>query len=110
MQLARIYDDPPGPRYLIDRLWPRGVSKERAQLEGWLKDIAPSDALRRAYHAGEVDHPTFSQLYLDELANQTAPSLPGDAVLVTAAKELEASHGPILLKWLQGDPPRPKRT
>lgn len=101
MQIARIYDDPPGPRYLIDRLWPRGVSKERANLAGWLKDCTPSDALRKAFHSGEIDFPRFFALYESELAQADRPEVPGDAVLVTAAKDPEHSHAPILLAWLQ---------
>lgn len=104
MRLERIYDDPAGPRFLIDRLWPRGVSKERAQLAGWLKDLAPSDALRRAYHGGEVNAATFSKLYQAELAEHPKPSLPSDATLVTAAKEPNAGHGPVLMHWLKAKP------
>lgn len=41
------YEQSDGPRFLVDRLWPRGLKKENLQLDGWLKDVAPSDALRR---------------------------------------------------------------
>ncbi|HTZ96136.1 MAG TPA: DUF488 family protein [Terriglobales bacterium] len=51
----RIYEpaDPTdGIRVLVDRLWPRGLSKDRAAVESWLRDLAPSDALRKWFHAG----------------------------------------------------------
>jgi len=52
IQVRRIYDEPrecDGTRLLVDRLWPRGVSKERARLESWIKEIAPSTELRKRY-------------------------------------------------------------
>lgn len=52
IRMKRIYDEPEpedGTRVLIDRLWPRGISKEEAQLDAWLKSVAPSDSLRRWY-------------------------------------------------------------
>lgn len=101
MQIARIYDDPPGPRYLIDRLWPRGVSKERANLAGWLKDWTPSDGLRKGVHAGDISWDLFRTLYLEELQGLEKPDLPSDAVLVTAAKNPQESHCPVFLEWLQ---------
>jgi uncharacterized protein YeaO (DUF488 family) len=56
-----------GARVLVDRLWPRGVSKERAQVDEWLRDLAPSDALRRWYHARPDHWLTFRKKYLKEL-------------------------------------------
>lgn len=56
-----------GYRVLVDRLWPRGVSKEAAQLDDWLKDIAPSDELRRDFHQGTMKWDTFRRHYLTEL-------------------------------------------
>lgn len=61
IEVKRIYEPAEasdGTRFLVDRLWPRGVSKERADLTAWLKAIAPSDDLRRRYHgetAGSVE-------------------------------------------------------
>lgn len=98
--VARIYDDPEGHRILIDRLWPRGVAKEAAPWDGWWKDLAPSHELRKAYHAGELDHEAFAGAYREELAEKERPSVPSDAVLVTAAKDVEHSHAPVLAAWL----------
>jgi len=57
-----------GARVLVDRLWPRGLSKERAQVEEWLRELAPSDELRRWYHARPDHWLTFRQKYLKELS------------------------------------------
>lgn len=78
--IKRVYeaaepDD--GFRVLIDRLWPRGVSKERARLDLWDKDVAPSTELRRAWHSdpeerSEASFAHFSQAYRDELLQSPA--------------------------------------
>jgi len=57
-----------GARVLVDRLWPRGLSKERAQVDEWLRDLAPSDALRRWYHARPDHWLMFRKKYFKELA------------------------------------------
>jgi len=57
-----------GARVLVDRLWPRGLSKERAQVEEWLRELAPSDELRRWYHARPDHWLTFRKKYLKELS------------------------------------------
>ncbi len=56
-----------GARVLVDRLWPRGLSKERAKVDEWLRDLAPSDDLRRWYHARPDHWLTFRKKYLKEL-------------------------------------------
>jgi len=68
--LKRIYepaakDD--GLRILVDRLWPRGISKERARLDAWVKDLAPSDALRHWYGHDPARWPEFKARYFAEL-------------------------------------------
>ena len=53
LQLKRVYEEPSpqdGFRVLVERLWPRGLGKERAQLDPWLKDVAPSTELRKWFH------------------------------------------------------------
>lgn len=59
-----------GFRILVDRLWPRGVSKEEASIDVWLKEIAPSDALRKWYHH-EEKWPEFKKRYFAELKDNT---------------------------------------
>ena len=66
MRIKRVYE-PPAPddgfRVLVDRLWPRGLSKERAAIDLWEKDVAPSDALRTAFHHGGLPWPDFADHY-----------------------------------------------
>lgn len=72
-QLKRIYDpasEADGNRILVDRLWPRGVKKETAQLDGWDKDIAPSAALRRWFDHKPERFDEFSARYCEELASK----------------------------------------
>ena len=68
--LKRAYDPPrPGDGYrvLVDRLWPRGIAKKDAGLEQWLKEIAPSDSLRRWFHDNPSRWGDFRRQYLTEL-------------------------------------------
>jgi uncharacterized protein YeaO (DUF488 family) len=57
-----------GARVLVDRLWPRGLTKAKAAIDEWLRDLAPSDELRRWYHARPDQWTAFRQKYLKELA------------------------------------------
>jgi uncharacterized protein YeaO (DUF488 family) len=61
-----------GARVLVDRLWPRGVSKARAAVDAWMRDLAPSDELRRWFHARPEAWPAFRKRYLKELADPGA--------------------------------------
>ena len=75
VRLKRAYVLPAkadGARVLVDRLWPRGVSKDAAKLKTWLKDIAPSNELRKWYHARPTQWPAFRKKYLEELAEPAA--------------------------------------
>jgi uncharacterized protein YeaO (DUF488 family) len=68
--LKRVYEPPAledGYRVLVDRLWPRGLSKARIKIDEWLRDAAPSDRLRKSYHTGELDWNEFEKCYLSEL-------------------------------------------
>jgi len=75
LQIKRIYDpyeESDGIRYLVDRLWPRGISKERAHLAGWLIDLAPSTSLRKQFGHMAEKFAEFSKLYRDELDSSPA--------------------------------------
>jgi len=77
ISVKRIYESPSrsdGTRVLVDRLWPRGVSKARAKIDAWLRDLAPSDALRHWFHARPGAWATFSKCYLKELKDPQAAS------------------------------------
>jgi uncharacterized protein YeaO (DUF488 family) len=72
--LKRAYDKPSlsdGQRVLVDRLWPRGISKEKARVDHWLKNLAPSDELRKWFHTNG-NWPVFKKHYFKELAASEA--------------------------------------
>ncbi|WP_447975525.1 DUF488 domain-containing protein [Nitrospira sp. Kam-Ns4a] len=71
IRVKRVYEPPArgdGIRILVDRLWPRGISKEALKLEAWLKDVAPSDALRRWFAHDPAKWDEFQRRYAAELA------------------------------------------
>ncbi len=73
IKIKRIYDDrsnDDGYRILIDRIWPRGVSKEDAKLDAWNKDIAPSDKLRKWFDHDPDKFDEFAKKYRRELDDQ----------------------------------------
>ncbi len=100
----RIYDEPAdddGFRVLVDRLWPRGVSKERARLDLWLKDIAPSAPLRTEFAHMKERFADFRVQYEAELENNPA---------VAALQELAEKHQPhhsAVRRQGSGGQPRP---
>jgi len=113
--LKRAYEKPSasdGTRVLVERLWPRGVKKEAAALDAWLKDVAPSDALRRWFHARPALWPAFRKKYLGELAAPAAAKalerlyeLEGNSrqlTLVFAARDQEHNNAVILKQLLEG--------
>ncbi len=70
MQVKRVYDKPvkeDGFRVLVDRLWPRGLSKEKAQVDLWVKEIAPSDSLRNWFAHDPAKWDKFRKRYFSEL-------------------------------------------
>ena len=106
-------DDGSGPaerRVLVDRLWPRGIAKERLAHDAWDKDVAPSSELRKAFHGGELDFEEFSARYRRELEEgEAAQALLDRAeedgadtlVLLFAAKDVEHNHAQVLQEVLQ---------
>ena len=98
LKIKRIYDEPArddGFRVLVDRLWPRGVSKEKAHLDLWLKEIAPTDALRKWFGHDPKRWVGFATKYKSELA--------GRKDLVQQLKKLEADHGNVTLLYAAHD-------
>lgn len=103
--LKRVYgplekDD--GARVLVDRLWPRGKRREELAAE-WYREAAPSPALRRAWHRGDMDREEFAARYERELGEHPDSLLPlmrharqGRLTLLTATRDPEQSHLPIL--------------
>ncbi len=111
--IKRIYDEPAdddGCRVLVDRLWPRGVSKERAQLELWLKDVAPSPPLRKEFgaHAGTVrglpGGLRSGARIQPGRADTLGTSRPehGKVTLLFGARDPETNHARVLQEFLSG--------
>ncbi len=77
IHIKRIYEPPTasdGTRILVDRLWPRGVAREEARIDAWIKDVAPSDALRRWYSHDPEKWPEFRARYIAELKHNPGSS------------------------------------
>ena len=77
-RVKRVYEPPAeddGLRVLVDRLWPRGLSRDRARVDQWLKEIAPSPGLRKQFHARPERWDDFRDAYLAEA--RANPALPG---------------------------------
>jgi uncharacterized protein YeaO (DUF488 family) len=75
IRIKRVYDPPAssdGERILVDRLWPRGMTKEKARIDDWLKDLAPSDGLRKWYGHDPEKWVQFKRKYFQELKGQEA--------------------------------------
>ncbi|MDQ6703457.1 MAG: DUF488 family protein [Pseudomonadota bacterium] len=75
IQIKRIYEPPAASddtRILVDRLWPRGVAREEARIDAWIKAVAPSDALRRWYSHDPEKWPEFRARYIAELKHNPA--------------------------------------
>ena len=109
----RVYEQPEpsdGRRVLVDRLWPRGLSKEKAHLDEWLKAVAPSDELRRWYGHDPAKFAEFTRRYQAELTEpEPAEALAhlrdearsGPVTLLTATKDLEHSEAEVLAQMLR---------
>jgi uncharacterized protein YeaO (DUF488 family) len=113
--LKRAYEKPSrsdGTRVLVDRLWPRGLKKEAAVLDAWLKDVAPSNALRRWFHARPTLWAAFRKKYLAELAVPAASraleelyQLAGKSrrlTLVFSSRNQEHNNAVVLKQLLEG--------
>jgi uncharacterized protein YeaO (DUF488 family) len=100
LHIRRVYDDA-GPaaeggfRVLVDRLWPRGVSKERAAVDLWLKEVAPSTELRKAFHHGGAAFEEFALRYRAELSGNPA---------VQELRRVAAEHAAVVLLYSAKDP------
>ncbi|WP_091486359.1 DUF488 domain-containing protein [Gracilibacillus orientalis] len=115
IHLKRVYDEvreEDGFRILVDRVWPRGVSKDRAQVDVWLKEIGPSPKLRKWFHHDPAKFEQFKQLYLKELKQEPEKREALDQLctyyeeyehnitLVYAAKEQQYNHVVILTELI----------
>ena len=113
IRVRRVYDDPSpqdGARVLVDRVWPRGLRKDAAQLDEWAKDVAPSTELRTWYRHDPARFDDFRRRYTAELA-EPGPrealarlrTLAADkpVTLLTATKDLDLSQAAVLAELLR---------
>lgn len=110
--IKRVYEPPAasdGLRVLVDRLWPRGISKDKAKIDLWLKDISPSDALRKEFHGHPEKWDEFVAAYAVELAQEPASAAAADlfarskksaVTLLYAARDEERNNAVALKNWL----------
>lgn len=98
IQIKRIYDplgDNDGYRILVDRLWPRGITKEKAQVDLWMKEITPSPDLRKWFCHDPEKWDEFSRLYEIELKDKQSA--------LEDVKKLEKEHGIVTLLYAAKD-------
>jgi len=119
VRVRRVYEEPQpddGTRVLVDRLWPRGVSKARAALDEWCKDVAPSDELRKWYGHDPARFEEFARRYRRELvdpgraealAHLRALASDGPVTLLTATKQTAISEAAVLAAVLTSSAPEP---
>ncbi len=112
VQVRRVYDSPEtmdGQRVLVDRLWPRGLSKERAHLDEWCKEIAPSNELRKWYGHDPDRYAEFARRYRVELGDSERAAAfdhlrelagRGRLTLLTATKRSDLSEAAVLADLL----------
>lgn len=111
IKIKRIYESPSsedGIRILVDRLWPRGITKERAAIDYWYKELTPSPDLRKWFGHKEERFEEFAKLYADELKSQEKMlkdikflSKKKPITLLYAAKDPNINHALILKKAIE---------
>lgn len=113
VMLKRVYDEAEqsdGTRVLVERLWPRGISKERAKIDLWLKEVAPSTELRTWFGHDPEKFAEFRQRYEAELASESGRAAlarlrelaqQGPLTLVFAARDIEHTNAAVLRDLLQ---------
>ncbi|MGB8772085.1 MAG: DUF488 family protein [Candidatus Korobacteraceae bacterium] len=121
--LKRVYAKPSpqdGARVLVDRLWPRGLKKSDAALDAWLKDLAPSNELRKWFHAHPQQWGKFREKYLKELTTEGANAELQQLydlqrkrrrlTLLFASRTEERNNAVVLKQLLEGEPKPPTGT
>ena len=111
IRLKRAYDEPApddGLRILVERLWPRGLTKDRAKIDLWLKDVSPSPELRKWYGHDPAKWAEFQKRYLAELAKNESvvedlreKCRTATVTFVYAAREEERNSALVLKKFLE---------
>ncbi len=113
IRLKRAYEAPAkedGERLLVERLWPRGLTKEKAAIDEWFKDVAPSQGLRKWYAHDPAKWPDFRRRYRDELGKNADEvrrlrdrlrKVNGPVTFVYAAKDEERNSAVVLKDFLE---------
>jgi uncharacterized protein YeaO (DUF488 family) len=111
IKVKRVYESPApddGARFLVDRLWPRGVRKKALKLDGWLKDVAPSDALRQWFGHEKARWAEFQSRYFEELEGKPEAWRPileavrrGNVTLLYSAHDTEHNNAVALRAYLK---------
>jgi uncharacterized protein YeaO (DUF488 family) len=114
LKIKRVYeaaDSSDGKRFLVERLWPRGMKKEALKMDAWLKAVAPSDGLRRWFGHDPLKWEEFQQRYRAELAGNPAAWAPivqagqqGDVTLLYSAHDTEHNNALALRTFLEQSP------
>lgn len=109
--VGRVYEPPgrrEGARFLVERLWPRGMKKDSLRMDGWLKDVAPSDGLRRWFGHDPARWQEFRRRYwaeLDARKDAWRPILEaarrGDVTLLYSARDTEHNNAVALKAYLE---------
>lgn len=111
IQVKRVYElasPRDGKRFLVERLWPRGMKKEKLKMDGWLKEVAPSDELRRWFAHDPAKWAEFQRRYRAELRSHSAALQPlrdaarrGSVTLLYSAHDLEHNNAIVLKSYLE---------
>lgn len=111
IHLKRVYEKPTskdGTRILVDRLWPRGLSKEKARIDRWLKEVSPSSDLRRRFHGDPSRWEEFREAYFRELDDNPDPVdqlrsdiQDGPVTLLFASKDERHNNAKALKEYLE---------
>ncbi len=116
IQVKRVYEPASsrdGKRFLVERLWPRGMKKENLKMDSWLKDVAPSDELRRWFAHDPAKWTEFQRRYRVELRARTDALKPlidaagrGSVTLLYSAHDVEHNNAIVLKSYLEKRPSR----
>ena len=111
IQVKRAYEaisKSDGPRFLVERLWPRGIRKDDLHIEAWIKDVAPSTELRRWFQHDPTKWPEFRRRYFRELERNSdawqqllAKARLGRVTLVYGARDIEHNNAVALKEFLE---------
>ncbi len=111
IKIKRVYEEAQaadGQRFLVDRLWPRGVKKDSLDIKAWIKDVAPSNELRKWYSHDPQRWDEFRERYFEELDSQPQSWQPlleaarhGDVTLLYASRETQINNAAALREYLE---------